>query len=599
MNSNSQSVYNKQWKLRGSPPPHIIALLECSEFLATLLYQRLYNAEQPDHVEHFLEQVDHFLHDNYSNGLHDSLLMKGMPEASERIVRAIIRSEPMAVYGDFDTDGVTAVTLLMQVIPRLGGTIRPYIPHREREGYGLNMEAVDYLASEGVRLLITVDCGISNVDEVARANARGLDVIVTDHHQPPPVLPPALAVVNPKQPGCSYPYKQLVGVGIAFKLVQAVVKKLSARGKKFALRGRDMLDVVALGTVADMGPLLGENRVLVKAGLDALRTTERPGLLALMRAARVSQQDIDATAIGFVLGPRINAAGRLDDAVRAYHLLLSQDLAHAEALAQELNHANQQRQAITRRIMEESAALAESTGAAQQRIVVLDSVDYPSGVVGLVAGKLVERWARPVVLIARGEEISRGSARSIPTFNIFQALTSCKEAFAQEYPGESLFIRFGGHSMAAGFTIANSYLPELEQRLLALASEQLTDDRLHPTLYIDAEVALHDLTWDLYHQLRLLEPFGQANQQPVLLSRGLRITGIRPLGNEGKHLKLYLKQEATTAARRPLEAIAFGMGDQAERLRACPAVDIAYTLESNNWNDMQSLRLNVKDLRYI
>ncbi|MEI7772655.1 MAG: DHH family phosphoesterase, partial [Chloroflexales bacterium] len=292
------SARRKRWDLLPGAPTDFARRIGRSPLLATLLYQR--QLRDPDAVRAFLDA-------DYRGGLHDPLLMRGMPEASARIARAIAEGEAMAVYGDFDTDGVTAVTLLVQAITAMGGDIRPYIPHRTREGYGLNNLAVEQLAEDGVRLLITVDCGISNVDEVAQANVLGLDVIVTDHHHPPAELPAALAVVNPKQPGCAYPYKQLVGVGIAFKLVQALVKRGLRLGK---LRGRDLLDVVALGTVTDMGPLDGENRVLVKAGLEALNATQRPGLKALVEVSGLTLGKVDSAAIGYMLGPRINAAGR-------------------------------------------------------------------------------------------------------------------------------------------------------------------------------------------------------------------------------------------------------------------------------------------------
>jgi single-stranded-DNA-specific exonuclease len=581
------SARNKRWQLRAPPPTGYTAPAGSSDIVAALLYQRIYQAEAAVQGASPEAAVDAFLESSYSTGLHNPFSMKGMEKAAERIAQAIAAREPMAVYGDFDTDGVTAVALLMQAIPALGGHIRPYIPHRHNEGYGLNTEAIETLAAEGVRLLITVDCGISNAAEVQHANQLGLDVIITDHHRPPPELPPAYAVVNPKQPDCTYPYDQLVGVGIAYKLVQALVKKgLHLHN----LRGRDMLDVVALGTVADMGPLLGENRVLVKAGLEALRDTQRPGLRALMQVAGLTPAQVDSTAIGFMLGPRLNAAGRLDDAIRAYELLLTDDFATAQRLAEELNQANRQRQTLTKQVMEEASAEAEASGKHQGRIVVLNSEHYPSGIVGLVAGKLVERWGRPVILIARGEEDSRGSARSISTFNIFQALSTCAE----------LFVRFGGHSMAAGFTIANEHLPELEARLAALAEEQLTDEMLQPTLYIDGEIELERLDWALLRDLERLEPFGQANQQPLFVSRGVYVLDARAIGKDQSHLKL----RVGTSSRAPgqgkgLEAIAFGLGRMAEPLRKHPCIDIAYTLEANTWNGTQSLQLNVKDFRRV
>lgn len=565
------SARNKRWVVSEAAPPELAARLGRGQVVATLLYQR--GLRDPETVASFLDA-------DYRGGLHDPLMMKGMPEASARIARAIGAGEPMVVYGDFDTDGVTAVTLLMQAITAMGGSIRPYIPHRVREGYGLNGEAIEHLAAEGVRLLITVDCGISNIAEVERAQALGLDVIVTDHHHPPATLPRALAVVNPKQPGCAYPYKQLVGVGIAFKLVQALVRQGVSLG---ALRGRDLLDVVALGTVTDMGPLDGENRVLVKAGLKAINATQRPGLRALIRAAGLAEGQVDATAIGFMLGPRINAAGRLDDAVSAYDLLLAEDFATAQRLADELNQTNRQRQELTKQVQAAAQAMAEASGKHKRRIVVIDGEDFPAGVVGLVAGKLVEEWARPVLLIERGAALSRGSARSIRGFNIIDALTTCKD----------LFVRFGGHSMAAGFTIASELLPELDARLQELGNEYLRDDMLVPTLDIDADIALSELNWGLYQELAQLEPFGQANPQPTFMSRRVKVVDARAVGKDGRHLKLRVAENGSP----PVDAIAFRLGHLAGPLLKHPHVDIAYALEANVWNNERSLQLNIKDLR--
>ena len=565
------SARRKRWVLRDPAPPELARRLGCSPLLADLLYQR--NLREPELVRAFLDA-------DYRSGMHDPLLMKGMPEASARIAQAIADRELMAVYGDFDTAGVTAVTLLMQAISAMGGTIRPYIPHRTREGYGLNNLAVEQLATDGVRLLITVDCGISNVDEVARATAMGLDVIVTDHHHPPAVLPDALAVVNPKQPGCAYPYKQLVGVGIAYKLVQALVKRGLRLGE---LRGRDLLDVVALGTVTDMGPLDGENRVLVKAGLEALNATQRPGLKALIDVAGLVQGKIDSSAIGYMLGPRINAAGRLDDAVRAYDLLLADSLGQARGLADELNRTNRERQELTKRVQEAARNKAEAEGKQLKRIVVIDDAEFPAGVVGLVAGTLVEEWGRPVLLIERGEHESRGSARSVAGFSIIDALTSCKE----------LFVRFGGHAAAAGFTIANAQIEVLDARLQELAASALTEEMLTPTLHIDAEVELGSLNWDLLSDLGRLEPFGQANQQPVLMSSAVEVADARTRGADQQHLRLLLRKNGGPT----IEAIAFRMGHLADALRRHPQIDIAYTLEAREWNGERSLQLNVKDLR--
>ncbi|HNP72814.1 MAG TPA: single-stranded-DNA-specific exonuclease RecJ [Kouleothrix sp.] len=566
------SAHKKRWVLRDPAPADFLATMrDRPAVVATLLYQRDLRSQA---------SIASFLSSDYKSGLHDPFLLKGMDAAARRVAAAIAESEPIAVYGDFDTDGVTAVTLLMQAIGAMGGDIRPYIPHRLREGYGLNIEAIDQLAAEGVRVLITVDCGISNLREVAHANAHGIDVIVTDHHTPPDTLPDAYAVVNPKQPGCAYPYKQLVGVGIAYKLVQA----LARLGVKMPLRGRDLLDVVALGTVTDMGPLNGENRVLVRAGLESINASQRPGLKALVVAAGLVQGKITSTDISFMLGPRLNAAGRLDDAVLAYQLLLADDFSAAQQLAERLNQANRQRQELTKQIQQSARQQATDQSKHENRIIVLDNAEYPAGLVGLVAARLVEELGRPVLMLERGEEVSRGSARSVPGFNIFEALTSC----------EDLFVRYGGHSAAAGFTIATANLPALEQRLLAYADAHLPDDLLTPALEIDAEVPLGQLSWELLAQIAVLEPFGQANPQPVLLSRHVHVAGAWPRGAEGQHLKLRIDDGAGGPA---YEAIAFRLGKLAHYFERHPWLDIAYTLEAHEWNGTRSLQLNVKDLR--
>jgi single-stranded-DNA-specific exonuclease len=565
------SAKRKRWVQRPAAPADFARAIACPPIVATLLYQR--QLQSPEAVRAFLES-------DYRT-LHDALLLKGMPEASARIAQAIAAGEPMAVYGDYDTDGVTSVALLMQVIPALGGNLSPYIPHRTREGYGLNDEAVDRLIAGGTKLLITVDCGISNAREVARAREQGLDVIVTDHHTPPETLPEAaLAIVNPKQPGCPYPYKQLVGVGIAYKLVQALVRQ----GLRLPLRGRELLDVVAVGTVADMGPLDGENRVLVRHGLDALNATQRPGLRALIEVAGLNQGQLTASDIGFGLGPRLNAAGRLDDAVRSYNLLLAESYPQAKRLAEELNETNRQRQALTKQVQQQARALAEAEGYVGDRVVVIDGEGFPAGVVGLVAGRLVEELGRPVLLLERGDEVSVGSARSISAFNMIGALTGCAD----------LFVRFGGHSMAAGFTIANERVEELRERLNAVAAEQLNEEQLVPQLDIDAEVPLANLDWDLLRALQTLEPYGQGNPQPVLMARKVRVASARAVGADGQHLKLQLGDGNGV---RPLDAIAFRLGHLAAPLMRHPLIDVAFTLEEREWNGDRSLQINVKDFR--
>ncbi len=565
------SALRKRWDLLPPAPESFVRTTGLSPLLSNLLYQR----EQQDPAA-----LDTFLKPDLRNGLHDPLLLRGMTEAVARISTAISRGEPMAVYGDFDTDGVTAVTLLVQAIKAMGGQIRPYIPHRTREGYGLNSQAVAHLAEEGVRLLITVDCGISNLVEVAEATRIGLEVIVTDHHQPPEELPAALAVINPRQPGCAYPYKHLVGVGIAYKLVQALWRQGLKPG---ALRGRDLLDVVALGTVADMGPLTGENRVLVKAGLEAINSTTRPGLRALIDVTGLAYGQITSTDIAFALAPRLNAAGRLDDARLAYQLLLAETSDEAAAIAGQLNQANRERQELTRRVHADARSLAERSGVQDRPIVVLADEKFPAGVVGLVAGRLAEEWSRPVLMIERGLEYSRGSARSVSGFSMIEALGSCHD----------LFVRFGGHAAAAGFTIASERIGELEQRLLVFAAQRLDQNLLQPRLVIDAQVDLNDLGWDLSAELSRLEPFGQANPAPTLMSPAVEVLDARQRGPDGQHLRLLLHRNGGST----FEAIAFRLGHLAEPLRRHPRIDVAYTFSEDQWNGERRLQLKVKDFR--
>jgi single-stranded-DNA-specific exonuclease len=565
------SARKKRWVLREPAPATFLSEnSDRSPLVAQLLYQR---------GLHDRGAAQSFLSSDYRAGLHDPFLMRGMQAAAERIALAIEQHELIAVYGDFDTDGVTAVTLLMQAIRAMGGEIQPYIPHRMREGYGLNREAIDQLAGEGVLLLVTVDCGISNYQEVAYARTCGIDVIVTDHHTPPEQIPDALAVVNPKQAGCEYPYKGLVGVGIAYKLVQALVRL----GVQMPLRGRDLLDVVALGTVADMGPLDGENRVLVKVGLEALNSTTRPGLRALISAAGLVQGKVTASDIGFMLAPRLNAAGRLDDAILSYQLLLAEGEGVARQLAQQLNHANAERQRITKETQQAALAQAREQGKDANRVVVLDNEVYPAGVVGLVAARLVEELARPVLLIERGEGHSRGSARSVPGFSIIEALTSCGD----------LFVRYGGHAAAAGFTIATERIPELEARLQEYAAERLPDQP-ESILEIDVDLPLANLSWELLGELQSLEPFGQANPQPVFMSQRVRVMAAHTRGADRQHLKLRLSDGQGGPE---LDAIAFRLGHLAGYFEKYPWLDVAYTFEPHEWNGQRSLQLNIKDLR--
>jgi single-stranded-DNA-specific exonuclease len=515
--------------------------------------------------------------------------MLGVPKAVERIRTAIRLGEPIVVYGDFDADGVAATALLVQTLEAMSARVHPYIPHRVDEGYGLNCDALDRIAAAGARLVITVDCGIRSPVEVAYGNRRGLDVIVTDHHAVGSELPPALAVVNPKQAGDPYPFKDLAGVGLAFKLAQALMleeKRNPVAPHPITLEEKDLVDLVALGTVADLAPLLGENRSLTQRGLAELNKARRPGVQALLTESGLRPGKVDATAIGFILGPRLNAAGRLSTAEISYRLLTAPDPWIAAPLASELGRLNSRRQELTTEKVALARELLQPEGPARSLYFVVDS-GFPPGIVGLVAGKLADDLYRPVLVAELGPQQTHGSARSIPEFNITAALDECRD----------LLERHGGHAAAAGFTVRNDRLEELQQRLEALAAQQLAGQELVPTLEIDAAVELADLDWATVELLQQLEPCGYANPQPLFASLGLEVVDQRAVGKENQHLRLPVRDPAATGpqARVVRNGIAFRMGGWAGQVP--PRVDLAYTFEINEFNGEARLQLNVKDLR--
>ena len=560
----------RRWVARPAAPASFLA--ELPRDLHPIVGRLLWNRGIAD-----ADQADAFLNVGLGQ-LHDAGQLHDMDRAVARIRKALDESQRVAVYGDFDTDGVTGVVLLHQVLTGLGLEVVPYIPKRNSEGYGLNLAAVELLAAKA-KLLITVDCGISNVVEIERAQALGLDVIVLDHHTPPAVLPHAYALINPKLSGCTYPYKMLAGVGVAYKLVQALWKA----GLRHPFQGRDLLDMVALGTVSDMAPLDGENRVLVKFGIDAMNLQSvRPGLRALIEAAGVTGP-IDCRKLGYTLGPRINSAGRIDDAVRAYQLLLCDDDEAARAMAVELNDLNTRRRGIQGEMEARAEELVRTSGKAAGRIIVLDGEDFPAGLVGLVAGRLVERFGRPVLLLERGEESCRGSARSVAGFSILDALTECGD----------LFVKYGGHAMAAGFTLHHERLPELEARLLAIAARDLTDEMLEPRLVYEAELPLGSQSFELLDQVRLLEPFGQGNPEPLWASFNLRVVEARTMGAQQQHLKLRVHDGAGQMG----EVVAWNEGHRRPEFLGRAHVDIAFTLEVNEWQGRQRIQMKAKQVR--
>jgi single-stranded-DNA-specific exonuclease len=507
----------------------------------------------------------------------DPFQMTGMRETVDRIQFAIKNNEPIAIYGDYDVDGVTATALLVETLQKMGANVRGYIPNRFDEGYGLNTNALDELKADGVKLIITVDCGIRSPNEALHARTIGLDLIISDHHHPDGEnLPVAFAVINPKQHGDIYPDKDLAGVGIAYKIAEALA---GVQPSDFNLDS--LLDLVALGTVADLAPLVGENRILVRRGLRQMQQTTRQGLFSLAGVSELKLAKVNAGHIGFMLGPRLNAAGRLKEALAAFELLTTTDVFKAGELAQMLDMQNRERQRITREMQAraEEMAMGEDPDA---YLLFAAHEEFNSGVVGLAASRLTEKYYRPAIVASKGEEETRGSCRSIPEFHITDALDQCAD----------LLVRHGGHAAAAGFTVKNENLPELVTRLKAIAADKLSQEDLKPTVTADAEVSLTDIRPDLYKNcLRYLEPTGYGNQEARFVARNVKVKNSRTVGADGKHLKLSLEDEN----RFTHDAIGFRLGEWNKNIP--PHVDVLFTYEPNEYNGRVSYQLNLKDLK--
>ncbi len=533
-----------------------------SPLIARLLYNR--GVTGPSQVELFLAA------DERLSG--DPGLLPDMHQAVARIYRALLSAESIAVYGDFDADGVTGTALLVQGLAALGARVVPYIPHRLKEGHGLNTTALEHLQRQGIGLVITVDCGVTGLAQVKQAKKKGLDIVITDHHVTLDELPPAVAVVNPRRSDSNYAFSELAGVGVAFKLLQALYQGM---GREERLDG--FLDLVALGTVADLMPLVGENRYLVKRGLRVLSSTPRAGIREMMALAGLGVDSLDAEDISWVLAPRLNAAGRLEHAMTSYELLVTGLPQEARELAVWLEEKNTERQRLTTRALARAREQVLAKGISP--LLLASDSGYPGGVIGLVAGRLAGEFYRPSVVIRIGDRFSAGSCRSIPEFNIIQAISQC----------HSLLSRFGGHSQAAGFTLPTSNIARLERHLSRLAATQLAGVDLRPRLDIDAEVMLGELAGSSFREIQGLAPFGRGNPLPTFLSRSVKVADCHIMGNNGEHLRLKLKQDGVT-----WDAVAFRLGSYLASVRS--GIDIVYNLELDRWSGEDRLRLNILDL---
>ena len=531
--------------------------------LSPLLIQTLYNRGIKE------ENMHEFLSPRLEN-LCDPFLMKGMNLATERILRAISNREKILIYGDYDVDGISATSVLLLFLRQAKVAGYFYIPHREREGYGLNRNAVKKAHDKGMDLIITCDCGSSSFEEIEYAKDLGVDVIVTDHHQIKGSFPPSCITLNPNQPDCPYPFKELAGVGVAFKLVQALAEKPSMR----EIDPYQYLDLVALGTIADIVPLRGENRILTKHGLASLKRTSNPGLRALVTIGGLSGEEIDETQVGFIIAPRLNACGRLSLAQKGVRLLLSTSLEEAFRLARDLDRENGKRQRMAARMRREAEELLP---AHKSRVIVLSKRGWHPGVIGLVASYIRQKYFRPVVILSLDGDIARGSARSIPKFSIFAGLESCQD----------LLLSFGGHRMAAGVRVPVENIPELERRLNDLASQTLSSEDLTPSYSIDARVDLEELNERLFENLELLSPYGAENPAPLFLAEDVYFSSpLRKLSRGCLRTSLSSKKGGK------FEVVAFNLENQEKILERQPIM-VIFTPRITRFRNKRSHQLEI------
>ncbi|NIK69809.1 single-stranded-DNA-specific exonuclease RecJ [Paenibacillus sp. BK720] len=548
------------------------AQLNIPPLVAKLLVQRGYKDKEAAEV--FLQGGEDRLHDPY--------LLIGMKEAVDRIRQAADNGEFIRIYGDYDADGVSSTSLLIHVFRELGYTFDYYIPHRALEGYGLNTGAIDLAAADGVRLIVTVDTGISAYEQVEYAKSLGIDIVVTDHHEPPERIPEAVAVVNPKREDCPYPFKGLAGVGVAFKLATALMGRPPM----------EWTDIVSLGTIADIMPLTDENRVLVRAGLERLQNTGNIGFRALSEACGIELDQVTSTTVAFGMAPRINAAGRLDHAKRAVELLTTGDYDEAIRAASSLDVLNKERQRIVEGIVKEAELqwqgkrdAAQAAARPEPAVIVLAGEGWNVGVIGIVASKILERYYKPVIILGIDPEsgMCKGSARSIEGYDLHAALTECDE----------LLDHYGGHQAAAGMSLHRDQLPAFEEKLGELAMEWLTEQDWIPKTAIDLVCSVGDASVHTIGQLALLEPFGAGNPSPRLLLQSAELSDYRTMGKDSRHLKLSLR-----SGRASLDAVGFGLGELSNQLQAGLPVDLVGELSINEWNGQRKAQLHIHDLYF-
>lgn len=563
------------WKMAEKQDIKDFIKLEINPVVLALLLQRGINTE---------EKIKKFIWPNYETGLHDPFLFSEMERVVERIGKVRVEKSKIGIFGDYDADGVTSTVILKETLDALEIESCIYIPDKRSEGYGLNSKALVEFREKGVELILTVDCGITGVDEVEEARSMGIDVIIIDHHHVPQKLPQAYAIINPKMKNSGYPNDNLAGVGVVFKVVEALYKKIFPDKKELI---KWLLDLVAIGTVADCVPLLDENRILTKYGLIVLSKTKRVGIKEMYAVARILIDESNQPStynISFQLAPRINAAGRMEHANLAYNLLTEKNIVRARELALEIEANNQKRQKVTEKIVEEVKVLAENSFKDKNFIFAV-SPHFPIGIVGLAAGKIAEYYHKPTAVLEKREMTSEGSFRSIPEINIIETIEKCSE----------LLIKFGGHSQAAGIKIKNENLEKFYEKLSGVIERELAGKDISPELKIDAEIRLDEIDFNLVDDLKKMEPFGEGNRSPIFLSRNLIINEIKIVGNGEKHLKLFLRSGSNTP--KIYEAIGFNFAKEFKNIKAGDKIDAVYRLEEDTWNGNKKIQLKLVDLR--
>ncbi|MBU0597065.1 single-stranded-DNA-specific exonuclease RecJ [Patescibacteria group bacterium] len=584
----------KEWIIQPEAPESFFAEHpELPKVVANLLYHRgIIDSKK----------IDEFLNPDYTQDVHDPFLFFDMKKAVDRIFEAIEKQERIVVHGDYDADGVCSSAILNSTLKALGlNKTNIFLPHREVDGYGLNKNTVQLLADEKTDLVITCDCGITNIEEVEMANEKGIDVIISDHHSVPDILPPAFAIIHPQRKDDNYPDQGLCGAGVAFKIAQALIKKHAENNEKMpngdSHEGFEkwMLGLVAIATVADMVPLLGESRTLTKYGLVVLNKTKRIGLQKLLLEARLVEEngdkkhELDTETIGFKIAPRINAAGRMNHANVAYNLMMTDDPIEAADLAFELNKNNQDRQKITENLVKQALEQIEKNQKDSPVLFVLGN-GWSTGIIGLIAGKIKEKFYKPTLIMTENDGEITGSGRSIEGFSIVDALQSMPEHFS----------KFGGHPMACGFTLkSKSDIEPFKEKMVQKFNEVFSGEKPKSTILIDTQINLEDVNWELHDILEKFQPFGQSNEKPRYLAKGLSITSIKPMGKNGNHITLMVKHNTENIRKTigwNLCAETDGHTNWCKTLKQGDKVDLVFEVDINEWNGNRELQLTIKDI---